>query len=44
MKGVWKAPETGTGMTRFAPSSLAITPACSIAVGGAGDHHLTRAR
>ena len=40
MRGEWKAPPTGSGMTRLAPSSLAASPAASTPCGGAGDDHL----
>ena len=41
MNGVWKAPDTCSGMTFFAPSSLAWAVRRLDAVGGAGDHDLS---
>ena len=42
MNGVWKAPDTCSGMTFLAPSSLAWAAAASTPVGRAGDHDLAR--
>ena len=40
MNGVWNAPDTGSGITFLAPSSLACTLAAADAVGRPGDHDL----
>ena len=40
MNGVWNAPDTGSGMTFLAPSSLACATAAATPVGRAGDDDL----